>query len=373
MSKIINVYINGTTEPNGLEGHWVTLPNVLHELTIDQSSYCLPGHAVNNSDRRDCGGIFTFNLETQLDFLVTQIKERLKNKTAKIILNIMGFGRGGAGAFWVCEKLKEFSPHDLEINICALDPVPGNFVRVSYLDNISGFKTTLSGQIADLSACININKMLILFTNEPMQDIGFCAPILPIAPSQAKMIVDVIPGCHNNVQRYTLENNTLKSHTNYSIIAMYYVTNFLKTCGTKFNFAKFEYEGLLNPTANIIPLLEFENTRIERKTRWMHFYNQINSKENKPYLNLLHKLSQINTSLDNLKGCALTIKDPNPTPSYWYGQKSNGYFPTFAKMAGTAYLAANLYERSFLQAVLALTAYGMYSYKPNIDDKKYKL
>ncbi len=379
MAKIITVYINGTNERiTGISDHSgpIALVNLLHNITQqteNHASYCLEGCAVNTPDPRDIEGMFTFNLESQLDCVVDDIRNKLSFEIEKIILNIVGFGRGGAGAFWLCQKLKDIPANKVEINVCALEPVPGNFISASYLDNISGLKTTLTGQIADLSDCKNVTKMLVLFTNQAMRDIAFHAPILPIKPVNAEMTIDVIPGCHINAQYYyyNKKRKDLDSMNDYSIMMYHYVTKFLISCGTKFKLDVFTSEYII-PNEYLISIFDRQNKAIKKQTRSMHFYNEINSKEEQPYLNLLHKELITNQKPNDSSGCALSVKNPNPQASYENGQKSNTYFPTLAKAAGTIGIGSALYYTP-LRGVLALAAVGTYFYKHHEVKKKLKL
>lgn len=336
---IMNVYINGTDTPKEATLWGTSLANVLHKMTVqsdEQSSVCLDGCGVNNGDPRDLGPIFTFNLEAQVDNLVKQIRAKIAERNEKLTLNLFGFSRGGAGVFWLCQKLKDIDSSTIEINVCSFEPVPGNFIRASYTDNISGFKSTLSAQIADLSDCKNINKMLVLFTDKPLPDIACHGPILPVMPKQTDVAIDVVPGCHKNAQAFYSSGQKIRADNDYSALSFHYVSRFLTNCGTFFNFKDYILEGALNPNANLINLLEVQNARVSNGNRSMHFYNEIHSRSKQPYLNLLHKELVTGRQSKDARDCSLSIKDPSPQPDYWSGLKSNSYFPMFAKAAGVA-------------------------------------
>ena len=362
MPKIINVYINGTDESSNLNSPITSLANVLHAMTVQdeqQRSICLEGCAVNNTDIRDLSVVFTFRLEAQIDLLVKEIRQELSSATEKLTLNLYGFSRGGAATFWISTKLKDISLNKLEINICSFEPVPGNFIRASYIDTVSGIKSTLSSRIADLSDCKNMNNILVLYTNEPMLDVFCHGPILPIVPAQAKLKVDVLPGCHKDVERFNVsQNSNLTAHNKNSAITFHYVTRFLKTNGTIFNETRFTYHKHLKPEFNLVELLKSKMEGIHKTERAMHFHNTILSTPEKKYLNLLHKELVIREDSHDAGDCTLSVKEPLPKPSYWREQISPTYtyFPLFAKAAApllkrtlTAAGAAYSYAREYYQ------------------------
>tara|TARA_R110002110_G_C13469307_1_gene719847 strand:+ start:14947 stop:16173 length:1227 start_codon:yes stop_codon:yes gene_type:complete len=359
MSKSLNIYINGTDEPNGLDGFVTSLANVLHEMTEQtdtQKSICIDGCAINNSDPRDLGAIFTFNLEKQVDSLVNTIKKQISDGE-KLKLNLYGFSRGGAAVFWICEKLKTIDPSLLEINVCSFEPVPGNFIRGSYIDNISGFKSTLSGIISDLSDCKNINKVMALFTNQPLPDIACHGPILPVMPPQAQVRVDVLPGCHKGAELFH-SGHTLTAYNNESAISFHVVTRFLESCGTTFNKGRFNLEGKLAQESSLLGLLNHAKAGVQGTSRSMHFYNEIQTSTEKTYLNLAHKNLLTGQENDDSSDCILSVKNTTPSLDYWNGHTSNGYFPMFAKSAG---IAAAAYYSPVVGVAAAATVACLYA------------
>jgi hypothetical protein len=343
---IFNVYINGTNQSNEL-GSFTSLANVLHAMTVQNeghASLCLEGCGVNNSDPRDMGAIFTFYLESQVNKVVEQINGIIQNSNDKLILNLYGFSRGGAAVFWMCKKLKNIDPSRLEINVASLEPVPGNFIRASYIDNLSGAGTTLSSQISDLSDCKNINNVLVLFTNIPLDDIACHGPVLPILPASAKTTVDVIPGCHANAQFYQRVLNGLDSDTPQSAISFHYIANFMRDCETQFDFKRFtlstnldlknqqrlkailsdQVKGIMRPEdrQRLEKYLPKGEGDVFESKRSMHFYNEIITKPDNAYLNLMHKKLETNQDDVDNSNCILTVKDPSPRPTWWNGQAS---------------------------------------------------
>jgi len=50
--------------------------------------------------------------------IVKQVEEIVKNNHENVILNVYGFSRGGAAAFWLAQKLKASFYLSLKINNC---------------------------------------------------------------------------------------------------------------------------------------------------------------------------------------------------------------------------------------------------------------
>lgn len=341
MKKTLNIYINGTDESTQLEGIF-SLANLLHALTVqneDHTSICLNGCGINNPDLRDLAVIFTHHLETQIDEEVHKIRQRIEAGEA-LTLNLYGFSRGGAGVLWMCQKLKDIPADKLSINVCAFEPVPGNFVRVAYADSLLGQNKTLSSLIADLSDCLNIKKMLLLYTHEPMPAIICHGPILPCLPKSADVTVDVVPGSHKAAEMYSYGLDGIQPSTRESWIPFHYVKRFLTSCGTTFDDNQIKLGiRLQNIPDSILKLFIGWEKRLvlidPTNTRAMHFYNEVQSKPNQLYLNLLHKELETGVKPINSEGCMLLVKDPRPEPSYWTGQKSISFLPMLQAVVNT--------------------------------------
>lgn len=323
MAKIITVYINGTDEPNddfapnafGMRPvNFITsLANILHQLTVQDTnniSFCLAGCGIRNPYMRDLGGIFTWHLESQIDEMVKEIKMHLGKE--KTILNLYGFSRGGAGVFLLAKKLKDIDPEQLETNILAFEPVPGNFIYNVYLDKLLGLNLTLSSLISDLTDCKNLKSVQSFYTNEPLPDIACHAPILPALPATCAHTADVLPGCHKNAELFNVRYDqatrkyNITPYNAQSGLAFHHIVEFLSRCGTKYDFSKFNLDArLVEP--DFAPLLFKEykdNTPLEDKSRAMHFSNGIKTQVGK------HQQLYFN------------INDNNPEPTYGNGQKS---------------------------------------------------
>lgn len=359
MPKIITVYINGTDEPDDFastrtsrlrSSFRTSLANVLNKLTMqDQNniSICLDGCGINNPYIRDLSAIFTWNLENQVNDLVKKIKEQMGSE--KIILNLYGFSRGGAGVYLLAKKLKDVDPAQLEMNILAFEPVPGNFIYNVYVDKFFGLNLTLSSLISDLSDCKSLKRVQSLYTNEPLPDIDCHAPILPAFSSACEHQADVIPGCHknaesfqviynSNIQKYDVKHSNIQSGITFHI-----VVDFLKKCGTSFDFDKMNLSEELKDS-NHLPKLYNQyvaTNRLQPMTRSMHFSNAIKTAplNSNRFLNL-NEQSQHDEIMDPSNN-ALSIKDYNPTPSYTNGQKSAAriVYPALAFSATICVLA----------------------------------
>lgn len=304
MPKIINVYFNGTDDSNDVPDIGrITLAALLDQLTVkdelDNFSICVNGCGVETQDIRDLGAIFTFHLEKQVTEIAKQIEDIAKFN--QVTLNVYGFSRGGAAAFWLCQKLKHIPADKLSINVASFEPVPGNFVTGVYGDILLGTNTTLSAAVADLTACKNIKNMLVLFTNQPLPDIVCHAPLLPAFPSNCKTTVDVTPGCHKSAVSFYICGQAVRPTNTESAIVFHRIIEFMQQCGTIFDFTKLKLNSQLIHSTEI----KEDNSRLlklydelARKTafsdhsikRSMHLHNTIFTKaDNKKYLNRFHQ------------------------------------------------------------------------------------
>src|SRR3990167_5471225 len=236
MVKTISVYFNGTDDDNDVPEHGrITLAALLDQMTVkdhNNFSICVNGCGVETQDIRDLGAIFTFHLEKQVLNIAKQVEEMVKSSEDKVVLNVYGFSRGGAAAFWLGQKLKHISADRLTINVASFEPVPGNFITGVYGDLLLGTNSTLSAAVADLTECKNIANALVLFTNQPLPDIACHAPILPSLPTTCKAEIDVTPGCHKGAVAFYKSGESIKPANDESEIAFHRVVDFMQKCGT---------------------------------------------------------------------------------------------------------------------------------------------
>ncbi len=252
MTRTFSVYFNGTDDSKDIPeyGDYVALAALLDHMTVkdnDNFSLCVEGCGIETRDFRDLGIIFAFHLEQQALKVAKQIEDLVKSSKEKIILNIYGFSRGGVAAFLLAQKLKHISADFLAINIASFEPVPGNFIMGVYGDLLLGAGSTLSAAVADLTECKNIANALVLFTNQPLPDIACHAPILPAFPATSNVEIDVTPGCHRGAVVFTKSGNSVGAANNESVIVFHRIVEFMKRCGTTFDFKQFQLFDYLVP------------------------------------------------------------------------------------------------------------------------------
>lgn len=327
MTKIINVYFNGTDDANDipLNGR-VTLADLLNHLTVtDESKHtiCVNGCGVDTKYFRDFNGIFAFHQEDQVIEVAKGVQAAVSNSIENVVLNVFGFSRGAAAAFLLAQKLKHIPSSSLTINIAAIEPVPGNFVTAVYGDMLLGVNMTLSAAVADLTKCHNIENMLVLFTNEPLPDFVCHAPILPAFPQSCKAEVDVVAGCHKNAVHFYKDGNAIHAYNTESEIVFFRIVEFMKKCGTTFDFSKYQLDASLTRSKEVLlPLHDYLAAKhlilSNGRKRSMHLNNTIfTATEKKKYLNRYHQqLSGVENINDN--DSVLSIQDCKPqrmTPS----------------------------------------------------------
>jgi hypothetical protein len=324
MTKTVSVYFNGTDDSKHIPeyGNYVALAALLDQMTIknnDNFSLCVEGCGIETQDIRDLGIIFAFHLEKQVLKVAKQVEDMVKSNKEKIILNIYGFSRGGVAAFLLAQKLKHISADFLTINIASFEPVPGNFIMGVYGDLLLGVGSTLSAAVADLTECKNIANALVLFTNQPLPDIACHAPIFPAFPATCSMDLDVTPGCHRGAVVFNKSGDSIGAANNESVIVFHRIVEFMKKCGTSFDFKQFQLANNLVQDEKSSALLDMYN-ELARKThtkdggqkRSMHLRNVLfTAKDKKRYLNRYHQqlcgVKQINDG-----DCILSIENCNP-------------------------------------------------------------
>lgn len=316
MSKIISVYINGTFDENKVpEKGSVSLASLLEHLTVNDGpnsfSICINGCGVESRDIRDMRVVFGFHLKKQVAKIAERIEELANESEDNIVLNLYGFSRGGIAAFLLCQKLKHIALERLTINVASFDPVPLNYITSVCTDMFFGTKNTLSGQVADLTQCANLDNLIILFTNYPLPDIMGFAPILPALPATCTAEVDVTPGSHETAVSFYKDGESVKAQNNESVIGFHRIVEFMQKCGTRFDFGRLQLNNnLVYPCAReqLLDLYgQLVREAVSQKPRLMHLYNSIHTTEGRPYLNRHHqKLSGADIRPDE---CILSIKN----------------------------------------------------------------
>lgn len=312
MAKIISVYFNGTCDNNDVpETGNISLAALLASITqTDDSnsySFCVNGCG-ESRDIRDFGIVFSFHLEKQVLNIANQIENIMKESEEKITLNIYGFSRGGIAAFWLCQIFKHIPSERLTINVTSIDPVPVNFITSVYGDLLLGTHSTLSAAVADLSECMNIENMQVLFTNQPMPDIIGFAPLLPALPTSCILDIDVTPGRHETAVSFSKAGNSIHASNNESVLVFHRVVGLMQQCGTPFNFNQYQFNDNLISRDSLLNLYrELAQTMTSSSTRSMHLGSSIFTTASKPYLNRHHQRLSAGETTDDAD-CILTLK-----------------------------------------------------------------
>lgn len=319
MTKIINVYVNGTLDSNEVpQNGSISLATLLHHLTVrneNSMSTCIKGCALESWDPRDLYLVFSFHSSTQAARIVHQVEQELNDSEEPIVLNIYGFSRGAIVAFMACLKLSHVDRSRLIINVAGFDPVPVNYQRSVKADMFFGTETTLSSKVADLSACSNVGEMLVLFTNRPCPSFMGFSPILPSLPVTSHFEVDVMPGRHEDAVAFTLDHGKISAVNTESILMFHRIVAFMQRCGTVFDFSLFRFDdNLVVPVDSNHLLGLYAQTAHDiagQHDRSMHLDNQIHTSHSadRVYLNRHHQtLAGVVPSDDQ---CILTVEN-NP-------------------------------------------------------------
>lgn len=319
--KIITIYFNATGVDRTSRAQYVhdgetytdgAAANELFNATFRDrtkgySAYVIDGSAIGHNIS---GGVFAFNLETQVQKEISFVRwelEQLDNEE-KLTLNLFGHSRGGVAAFLMCQGLKDVAPKKLSINVVAIDPVPGNFVWTAYLDRTLGLNLSVASRCYDMQDCHNLTNMLVIFSNtvggNKLPHVIGHAPVLPMFPKSTNVTVDVMHSDHMALQWMPKYNNKIY---NDALQTIHMAATFLKKHGTRYE-QDFRYLHGKN--------VSFENevvvtTPIQRP---MHFYNSILSLPGKQFKNHMH-----HQRMDSLTACShhdytYHVDDISPRP-----------------------------------------------------------
>ena len=144
------------------------------------------------------GIIWAVGLRSQCTTVATRVRTLLKAwPNAPLVINVLGLSRGGIAALMLAqelEKLEAAQKARFRLNLCLYDPVPGNLVwTAQFLDPLGA--TTANGVI-DVSTCACLRRALAIYPHEPLADLAFHAPLLPLFPPWCDVEEDATLGCH---------------------------------------------------------------------------------------------------------------------------------------------------------------------------------
>ncbi len=143
------------------------------------------------------GVIWAVGLQGQCAAVATRVRRLLQAwPNAPLVINVLGLSRGGIAALMLAQKLAKLDDahqRRVRLNLCLYDPVPGNLLwTAQFLDPLG---TTTANGVIDVSQC-SIASALAIYPHEPLPDLAFHAPLLPIFPSSCAVEEDATLGCH---------------------------------------------------------------------------------------------------------------------------------------------------------------------------------
>ena len=125
-------------------------------------------------------------------------------------------------------------------------PVPGNYKNTVKLEKLYKGSTTYYSKGADLSNCVPLKTIQILFIAGPIRDYMCHTPMLPILPKKCRKIIDVIPSYHLGPQWFKINyQGDIWPYIYSGALAFHQVLDFLKSFGIEFNFTKYKYSNLM--------------------------------------------------------------------------------------------------------------------------------
>lgn len=207
----LEIYMNGT----GMDASR-NKPGLAHKRACERQkmgleTHYIPGCNIKTPYRKDLGGIFAWNLETQVtecvqNIVLPKLKECI-SKNEKLILKVYGLSRGGVGAFLLCKALKDIPSEKLEIHMATIDPAPGNLKITAWFDKLFGFNYTLTNRAADLSDCQNLKRSIIFIASKPHRVGHAC--LLPIMPKACDSNIEIANGYHEDLENQPLVTTQL--------------------------------------------------------------------------------------------------------------------------------------------------------------------
>ena len=281
-----------------------------HEMSDNQTlAYLLHGHIETNQEQiklgfDGCGvthgfrgTIFGAGLDEQCQEAIGHIEAEIK-KGNTVTLNVYGHSRGAIGALMLAKQLSAVDKSLLEINLALLDPVPGNFITTSTLDQ---FDISLAKKTMDLRECKPLKNVLALYPHQPLPTLAVHAPLFSLYPEHTQVEEEVIAGCHAGAQFQDVIGDKGITSIHFqrdSFITFARIFTFMRDCGTIFKpLPSFKVRGaLINASSTLDSALklvyEYENRVLHEKNyRDCHsaIDVSINTKEKAEYFNLHHQ------------------------------------------------------------------------------------
>ncbi|MCC2667134.1 MAG: uncharacterized protein K0R24_516 [Gammaproteobacteria bacterium] len=302
---ILTVYFSGTEHDinnSGTSLNQGCLASLLYKKTQTSENQLKKGFSgcgITNGFR---GGIFGDGLKSQALEVKQQVVTLLK-EGRRVRLNCYGHSRGAIAALMLAQMLGNFDADLVEVNLVLLDTVPGNLITSAKLDI---FSRTLANQVMDLSKCKNLKRVLSLYTNKPLPDLLFHAPLLPCYPSHSEVKEDVLPGCHAGVQFQRQHAKNIFFDNQQCFLTFIYIAFYLSNCGTQLNAKDWgwwipitdEPDSQLTKLNNlgdiflaVEDIYQKEKDKLQEAVRSCHSTRGVKIKTDptQPYVNLYHK------------------------------------------------------------------------------------
>ena len=181
------------------------------------------------------GVIWAFGLSSQCDTVAARVRSVLETwPDVALIINVCGLSRGGIAALGLAQRLSSLeavAQARVTLNLCLYDPVPGNLVYTAkFLDP---FWTSTANEVLDVSEC-TIARVLALYPHEPLPDLAFHAPLLPVYPPTCEVNEDATLGCHQGaLYPPAVMMRHDPSLVGECLLSFERVHSFLVRCGTK--------------------------------------------------------------------------------------------------------------------------------------------
>lgn len=137
------------------------------------------------------GGIFGYGLREQCEQILEKV-DRFERNGKSVTIVGLGLSRGAVALLMLTKMMQQKFPR-VRLDLVLFDPVPGNSIYQAKLDLLG---LTNTSHTANLTDCPNLRRVLLLYPYEPLPDLAFHAPLVPVFSRATEIDCDVIPGCH---------------------------------------------------------------------------------------------------------------------------------------------------------------------------------